>query len=57
MRRRARSLAFRPVAVYTGDASVAMAQEGKSGEASNKNTPNKEGLDATQKLWSSLPPQ
>ena len=39
------------------DASVAVAQEGKSDEAPNKNTPNKEGVDATQKLWSSPPPQ
>ena len=39
------------------DASVAVAQEGKSNEAPNKNRPNKEGLDATQKLWSSPSPQ
>ena len=39
------------------DASVAVAQEGKNDEAPNKNTPNKEGLDATQKLLSSPPPQ
>ena len=39
------------------DASVAVAHKGKSDEAPNKNTPNKEGLDATQKLWSSPPPQ
>ena len=37
------------------DTSVAVAQDGKSHEAPNTNTPNKEGLDATQKLWS-LPP-
>ena len=39
------------------DTSVAVAEEGKSDEAPKTNTPNKEGLDATQKLWSSLPPQ
>ena len=39
------------------DSIVAVAQEGKSDEAPNTNTPNKEGLDATQKLWSSPPPQ
>ena len=39
------------------DTSVAVAEEGKSDEAPKTNTPNKEGLDATQKLWSSPPPQ
>ena len=39
------------------DTSVAMAEEGKSDEAPKTNTPNKEGLDATQKLWSSAPLQ
>ena len=39
------------------DTSLAVAQEGKSDEAPNWNTPNKEGLDATQKLWSLNPPQ
>ena len=39
------------------DTSVAVAEEGKSDKAFKTNTPNKEGLDATQKLWSSLPPQ
>ena len=39
------------------DTSVALAQEGKSDEAPKTNTPNKEGLDATQKLWSSPSPQ
>ena len=39
------------------EASVVVAQEGKRNEAPNKNTPNKEGLNATQKLWSSPPPQ
>ena len=39
------------------DVSVALAQEGKSDEAPNTNKPNKEGLDATKKLWSSPPPQ
>ena len=39
------------------DASVAVAQEGKSDEAPDKNKPKKEGFDATQKLWSSPPPQ
>ena len=39
------------------DTSVAVAGEGKSNEAPKTNTPNKEGLDATQKLWSSPTPQ
>ena len=39
------------------DTSVAVAEEGKSDEAPKTNTPNKVGLDATQKLWSSPPPQ
>ena len=39
------------------DRSVAVAEEGKSDEAPKTNTPNKEGLDATQKLWSLPPPQ
>ena len=39
------------------DASVVVVQEGKRDEAPNKNTPNKEGLDSKQKLWSSPPPQ
>ena len=39
------------------DTSVAVAEEGKSDEAPKTDTPNKEGLDATQKLWSSQPPQ
>ena len=39
------------------DTRVAVAQEGKSDEAPKTNTPNKEGLDATQKLWRSPPPQ
>ena len=39
------------------DTSLAVAQEGKSNEAPRTNTPNKEGLGATQKLWSSPPPQ
>ena len=39
------------------DKSVAVAEEGKSDEAPNTNTPNKEGLDAKQKLWSLPPPQ
>ena len=39
------------------DTSVAVAQEGNRDEAPNKNTPNKEGSDAMQKLWSSPPPQ
>ena len=39
------------------DTSVAVAEEGKSDEAPKTNTPNKEGWDATQKLWSSPPPQ
>ena len=39
------------------DTSVAVAEEGKSDEAPKANTPNKEGLDATQKLLSSPPPQ
>ena len=39
------------------ETSVAVAEEGKSDEAPKTNTPNKEGLDATQKLWSSPPPQ
>ena len=38
------------------DTSVAVAGEGKSNEAPRTDTPNKEGLDATQKLWSSPPP-
>ena len=37
------------------DTSVVVVQEGKSNEAPNKNTPNEEGLDATQNLWSSQP--
>ena len=37
------------------DTSVAVAEEGKSDEAPKTNTPNTEGLDATQKLWSSPP--
>ena len=39
------------------DTSVAMAEEGKSDEAPKTNTPNKEGLAATQRLWSSPPLQ
>ena len=39
------------------DTGVALAEEGKSDEAPKTNTPNKEGLDATQKLLSSPPPQ
>ena len=39
------------------DTSAAMAQEGKSDKAPETNAPNKEVLDATQKLWSSSPPQ
>ena len=39
------------------DTSVAVAQEGKSDEASKTNTPNKESMAATQKGWSSPPPQ
>ena len=39
------------------DTSVAVAEEGKSDEAPKTNMPNKEALDATQKLWSSPPPQ
>ena len=39
------------------DTSVPVAQEGNSDEVPNKNTPNKERLDATQKLWSSRPLQ
>ena len=39
------------------DTSVAVAENGKSDEAPKTNTPNKEGLDATQKLCSSTPPQ
>ena len=39
------------------DTSVAVAEEGRSDEAPKTNTPNKEGLDATQKLWSLPPPQ
>ena len=39
------------------DTSLAVAQEGKSNEAPRTNTPNKEGFGATQKLWSSPPPQ
>ena len=39
------------------DTIVAVAQEGRSNEEPNKNTPNKEGLGATQKLWSWPPPQ
>ena len=35
------------------DTSVAVAEEGKSDEAQKTNTANKEGWDATQKLWSS----
>ena len=38
-------------------ASVAVAQEGKSDGVPNKNMPNKEDMDAMQKLWSSPPPQ
>ena len=44
-------------AATRSDANVAVAQKGKSDEAPNRNTPNKEGLDATQNLWSSPPPQ
>ena len=39
------------------DTSVAVAQEGMSDEGPKTNTPNKEGLGATQKLWSSPPLQ
>ena len=39
------------------DTSVVMAEEGRSDEAPKTNTPNNEGSDATQKLWSSPPPQ
>ena len=39
------------------DTSVAVAEDRKSDEASKTNTPNKEGSDATQTLWSSPPPQ
>ena len=39
------------------DTSVAVAEEGKTDEAPKTNTPKKEGLDKTQKLWSSPPPQ
>ena len=39
------------------DTSVAVAQEGKRDEAPKTNTPNKQGWDATQKLWSLPPPQ
>ena len=39
------------------DASVAVAEEGRSDDAPKTNTPNKEGLDATQKLWCSPSPQ
>ena len=39
------------------DTSVAVTEEGKSDEAPKMNTPNKEGLDVTQKLWSSPPAQ
>ena len=39
------------------NAMVAMAQEGKCDEATNRKRPNKEDLDATQKLRSSPPPQ
>ena len=39
------------------DTSVAVAEEGKSDEAPKTNTPNKEGSNATQKLWGSPPPQ
>ena len=35
--------------------SVAVAQEGNRDEAPKTHTPNKEGLDATQRLWSSPP--
>ena len=37
------------------DTSVAVGQERKSDEAASRNTPNKECLDATQKLWSLQP--
>ena len=39
------------------DTSVAVAEEGKSDEVPKTNTPNKEGLDATQRLWSLPAPQ
>ena len=39
------------------DTGVAVAEEKKSDEAPKTNTPNKEGFDATQKLWSSPPLQ
>ena len=39
------------------DTSVAVAEEKKSDEAPKTNTPNKKGLYATQRLWSSPPPQ
>ena len=39
------------------DTSVAVAEEGKRNEAPKTNTPNKEGSDSTQKLWSLRPPQ
>ena len=41
----------------TTDTSLAVAQERRSDEAPKTNTPNKEGLDATQKRWSSPPQQ
>ena len=39
------------------DTSAAVAEEGKTDEAPKTNTPNKEGLDATQKRWGSPPAQ
>ena len=39
------------------DTSVAVAEEGKSDEAPETNTPKKEGFHATQRLWRSPPPQ
>ena len=39
------------------DTSVAVAEEGKNDEAAKTNMPNREGLDASQTLWSSPPPQ
>ena len=39
------------------DTRAAVAKEGKSDVAPKTKTPKKEGLDATQKLWSSQPPQ
>ena len=39
--------------VKPSDTSLAVEEEGKSDEAPKTNTPNKEGLDATQKLRSS----